>query len=78
MSYRMHITVQADGTWPYEEEGVPLYGTTPATELPRCGTIFGTTLRTPETQQARCYRTGPDLQLQLVAGVGFEPTTFGL
>jgi hypothetical protein len=51
MSYRMHITVQADGTWSYEEEGVPLYGTTPATELPRCGTIFGTT-RAANTRNA--------------------------
>ena len=30
------------------------------------------------TQKARRLRTGPDLLLQMVAGVGFEPTTFGL
>jgi hypothetical protein len=47
----MHITVQADGTWSYEEEGVPLYGTTPTTELPRCGTIFGPT-RAANTRNA--------------------------
>jgi hypothetical protein len=29
-------------------------------------------------QKARRLRTGPDLQLQLVAGAGFEPATFGL
>jgi hypothetical protein len=30
------------------------------------------------TQKARRLRTGPDQQLHMVAGVGFEPTTFGL
>jgi hypothetical protein len=30
------------------------------------------------TQKARRSRTGPDLRFSLVAGVGFEPTTFGL
>ncbi len=35
-------------------------------------------LRTPGYAESRCSRTGSDLRFSLVAGVGFEPATFGL
>jgi hypothetical protein len=28
--------------------------------------------------EGRCDRIGPDLRIQMVAGAGFEPATFGL
>jgi hypothetical protein len=52
---------------------VGLYGTTSATKASTFGTIGDIAM-----QKARRSRTGPDLQPQMVAGVGIEPTTFGL